>query len=161
MIALDALPSTMRKKIATDGDCWAWTGALNNRGYGSVTNGKGGSMLAHRKSYEIAVGPIPTGLEIDHLCRNTRCINPNHLEPVTRAENARRRSMAQTRCHKGHSLSGANLRLHKRGLEMHRECRLCGMDATRRQYAAVKGAEVQSKARPTYDSLLAMYGAAA
>lgn len=154
MNALETLPVGMQKKIAISGECWEWQGAINNRGYGSVTNGKGGSMLAHRKAYELAVGSIPTGLEIDHLCRNTRCVNPCHLEPVTRAENARRRSEAQTHCHRGHPLSGENLRLHKRESGYARECRTCGIDTTRAHYARKKGEPVRPKARPTYTALL-------
>lgn len=68
--------------------CWNWTGALA-KGYGRI-NCAGDKWLAHRWSYEHHVGPIPEGLDIDHLCENTRCVNPEHLEPVTGAENTRR-----------------------------------------------------------------------
>jgi hypothetical protein len=91
MIPVDALPASMRNKISIDGDCWNWTGAKNNKGYGAVTNGKGGTMLAHRKSFEVTKGEIPSGLQIDHRCRNTSCVNPNHLDAVTAKENVRRR----------------------------------------------------------------------
>jgi len=64
---------------------WLWTGPIMANGYGKVKN-----VLAHRASYELHVGPIPEGLEIDHLCRVRNCINPEHLEPVTGAENMRR-----------------------------------------------------------------------
>ncbi|WP_327421883.1 HNH endonuclease [Streptomyces sp. NBC_01230] len=78
--------------------CWVWTGATNDQGYGHLhIGGKGGSKLgAHRVSYELSVGPIPDGLEIDHLCRNTSCVNPQHLEPVTTQENNRRAREART-----------------------------------------------------------------
>ena len=76
--------------------CWIWQGALV-RGYGSFQTGAaGGSVLAHRYAYELLVEPIPLGLTIDHLCRNTRCVNPSHLEPVTLAENIRRASQARS-----------------------------------------------------------------
>lgn len=69
--------------------CWVWTGSLLADGYGNLRDGAK-VKRAHRVSYETFVGPIPGGLEIDHLCRNRSCINPDHLEPVTRAENQRR-----------------------------------------------------------------------
>lgn len=68
--------------------CWAWKGSLVG-GYGSFFANKR-VVKAHRWSYEQFVGPIPDGLELDHLCRNTCCVNPAHLEPVTHAENVRR-----------------------------------------------------------------------
>lgn len=65
----------------TDG-CWTWTGSTNTHGYGEFRVARR-TRLAHRISYELFVGPIPTGLQIDHLCRNRACVNPDHLEPVT------------------------------------------------------------------------------
>lgn len=65
-------------------DCWVWTGARKTGGYGTVRKNDGRrkfSYSAHRASYEEFVGPIPDGLELDHLCRNRLCINPSHLEP--------------------------------------------------------------------------------
>lgn len=69
-------------------DCWLWRGALNNRGYGRLT--RGGHVYAHRYVYELERGPIPTGMQLDHLCRTPACVNPAHLEPVTGTENVRR-----------------------------------------------------------------------
>lgn len=66
--------------------CWIWRGHINRRtGYGSR-----GKRLAHRLLYEAAKGPIPAGMDVDHLCRVRSCVNPDHLEPVTRGENIRR-----------------------------------------------------------------------
>ena len=79
------------KKVDASGDCWLWTGYITPLGYGTLTVRRlGRGFKAHRLVYELLVGPIPVGLELDHLCRNTRCVNPDHLEPVTHAENMRR-----------------------------------------------------------------------
>jgi hypothetical protein len=69
--------------------CWEWLGAVGSSGYGVFHVGPG-LELAHRYAYEALVGPIPDDHDLDHLCGNTRCVNPAHLEPVTRAENVRR-----------------------------------------------------------------------
>lgn len=77
-----------RREIMPDG-CWLWTGAVHKTGYGLFNPGEG-VVRAHRWSYEHYRGPIPNGLHIDHLCRVRRCVNPDHLEAVTQAENNRR-----------------------------------------------------------------------
>lgn len=69
--------------------CWLWRGSLS-LGYASF-----GGVWGHRLAYEYAIGPIPAGLELDHLCRTTNCVNPAHLEPVTHAENMRRGAAAR------------------------------------------------------------------
>lgn len=91
--------------------CWLWTGFLNDGGYGhaSVNRRK---TKAHRASYEHYKGPIPTGLHIDHLCRQRCCVNPDHLEAVTQQENIRRGEAGKyqtirTSCPRGHSYSAA------------------------------------------------------
>jgi len=70
--------------------CWEWTGHRRQRNYGSIGIGRRGRVTAHRFVYEHTIGPIPEGLEIDHLCCNQSCVNPLHLEPVTHRENMRR-----------------------------------------------------------------------
>jgi len=69
--------------------CWEWPGSKDGKGYGSFRLHRK-VIMAHRCAYELWVGPIPQGLVIDHLCRNTSCVNPAHLEPVTIYENCRR-----------------------------------------------------------------------
>lgn len=69
--------------------CWIWHGASTTKGYGAVTIA-GRKLYAHRAMYEQEVGPIPAGLHLDHLCRQQKCVNPAHLEPVTPTVNLRR-----------------------------------------------------------------------
>src|SRR5215471_9832391 len=69
--------------------CWDWDGPKTENGYGLVHH-DWRRLRAHRAMYELLVGPIPAELTIDHLCRNRRCVNPAHMEPVTRAENVKR-----------------------------------------------------------------------
>lgn len=117
--------------------CWLWGGDGNER-YGNLSyrvDGKQHRKLAHRLSYECHVGPIPPGLVIDHKCRNTWCVNPAHLEPVTHAENVRRGKAGQPRarkrfCPKGHEKTASNTMILKDGSWL---CRTCHRDASRRR----------------------------
>lgn len=107
--------------------CWPWLGVVSDNGYGKLNN-----RYAHRVAYQLAVGPIPDGLTIDHVkargCTRRDCCNPAHLEPVTRGENALRgdsrnaRNARKTHCRRGHEFTPENTRISKRG---HRECRTC------------------------------------
>lgn len=127
-------------------ECWLWTGG-NNGVYGVFTvDGRRAHTrreYAHRFSYEMHVGEIPDGLVIDHLCRTPLCVNPNHLEPVTRRENLLRsptergkRGRRET-CARGHLLAGDNLRVHANGT---RHCLTC-LRMTSREYMRRKRAE--------------------
>lgn len=107
----------MARVLQQEDGCWIWQGAINTSGYGSA-----GPRLAHRASYEEFVGPIPAGLQIDHLCRVTLCVNPDHLEPVTELENKRRRYAIYTHCINGHEFTHANTYIRPSG---HRDCRTC------------------------------------
>jgi hypothetical protein len=75
-------------------ECWLWTAGVNPYGYGAFWV-RGVMRGAHRVSYEMAVGPIPDELQLDHICRVRRCVNPSHLEPVTQLENLRREASAR------------------------------------------------------------------
>lgn len=79
-------PARFWSKVSDTGDCWIWNAYTMPNGYGYFDKG-----YAHRWSYEHMVAPIPSDLELDHLCRTRNCVNPYHLEPVTHAENHRRR----------------------------------------------------------------------
>ena len=135
-----SLPDRVAEKIRLTNTCWIWTAGLHFRGYGevwdeSLRDGK----LAHRYVYERLVGPVPDGLVLDHLCRNRRCVNPEHLEPVTHRENILRgtgqsaRNAAKTECVHGHPLSGANL--YVMPSTGHRYCRVCRNAKKRAQRA--------------------------
>lgn len=95
-------------------ECWPWKGRLQKDGYGRFNIGKT-PRFAHRIAWLLLRGAIPTGLQLDHLCRNRCCCNPCHLEPVTQKENILRgngfaaKNARKTHCPRGHELSGANL----------------------------------------------------
>jgi hypothetical protein len=80
----------MQRHIEVTGFCWLWRGALDGQGYGQLKAPGNTTVRAHRWVYEQLVGPIPDGLQLDHLCRVIICVNPDHLDPVTQAENVRR-----------------------------------------------------------------------
>lgn len=84
------LPDRYWAKVRPDASgCWVWTGA-KRAGYGQISRGARGEGMAaaHRLSYEVLVGPIPEGLQLDHMCRRRDCVNPDHLRPVTHKQNA-------------------------------------------------------------------------
>lgn len=129
---MDSLPERFWAKVEKTDGCWEWRGWRTPKGYGGFRL-SGRDQYAHRVSYEASIGPIPDGLVIDHLCRNSGCVNPAHLEAVTQKENLRRGLFApgkrggdkhnrlKTHCPKGHEYAGHNL-IEYRG---RRYCRSC------------------------------------
>lgn len=118
--------------------CWIWIGSRLFRGYGHITvkrEGKWTYPLAHRLSYELFVGPIPSGLTIDHKCKMVWCVNPSHLEPVTLEENVRRGNpnTKKTLCNRGHPYDVI--------YNGHRHCRQC--DAIRDRQRNRKGKKLR------------------
>jgi len=118
--------------------CWMWIGNADKRGYGKIYfNGKGAT--AHRAIYIHLHGEQPAGNEIDHLCRNPWCVNPDHLESVTKYENIMRGfgfaaiNASKKSCKYGHPYSGDNLFVASRG---GRGCRMCEKERRLRQNAA-------------------------
>ncbi len=114
----------------TDSDCWRWLGKINTYGYACFWY-RGGEYKASRFAYELLVGEIPEGLEIDHLCRNRGCVNPTHLEPVTRKVNAQRgrnSNREKTHCIKGHEYTADNIywSIASNG-QKSRQCRACAI----------------------------------
>jgi len=130
-----------RKVDKAEGDgCWEWTGYVAKHGYGRVVR-NGVELYAHRVAYELEVGPIPEDLVIDHLCRNTVCVRPSHLQAVPQAVNLLRgespfaKNARKTHCKRGHLLDGGNVTYRKEG----RVCAVCRRERDRLAYAEKKG----------------------
>ena len=126
------------KHIRPTGECWEWIGAKTRNGYGQLRIA-GVPHMAHRALFEYFVADIPAGLDLDHLCRNRACVNPWHLEPVTRSVNLRRGTTARThntsktRCPQQHPYTESNTRITSKGSRSCRECERLRAAANRRQ----------------------------
>lgn len=130
---MDDVTRFERRISEDENGCWVWIGHINwaKGGYGSFAIAGRKKVSAHRWSYEYHRAPIPDGLEIDHLCRNTWCVNPWHLEPVTAQENMRRWAASRTSCRNGHEATPENTYYSGGG----RRCRECGIASNRRHRA--------------------------
>jgi hypothetical protein len=138
--------------IAPSG-CWEWQQCRTRKGYGQVTVSRAGvwkRLYAHRVSYEVFVGPIPDGLQIDHLCRNRACVNPKHLEPVTSWQNNHRSPLsrasinaAKRKCPKGHAYDERNTYRNADGSRLCRTCRRA-LDAARRDRKSQRAAGIRA-----------------
>lgn len=122
----------LRRLDALEGECQPWPHAKNERGYGLCTEG-GKTRRAHQVAYEAAHGPVPAGLEIDHICRNRSCVNPNHLRAVSHRENVlcgtsfAAVNATKTHCVRGHPYSDENT--YREGTR--RDCRICRRNRSR------------------------------
>lgn len=137
-----------RIEVDTNG-CWNWTGPRTAKGYGhtfigSRVDGTRHAASTHRLAYEAWKGSA-IGKQIDHLCRNTSCCNPDHLELVTNAENMRRAKEARGTCANGHPWTPENTHIRSSG---RRDCRACKRESGRRAYAAGKKKPWRGSPRP-------------
>ena len=125
------LMSKVAKCSATG--CWTFTGTLCPQGYGRFWY-SGKDHRAHRVAYELLTGSIPSGMTLDHLCRNRACCNPSHLEPVSMGENVLRgdtipaRNKAKVECYNGHPFTPSNTIVRVRYGRERRLCRRCRND---------------------------------
>lgn len=122
------IPRRFAEKFTEAAGCWEWQASRRPDGYGQVSV-DGRMRLAHRVLYEVLVGPIPDGLESDHVCRERSCVNPDHLEPVTHRENVLRGqapsalNARKVECQDGHPFSGSNLYVKPNGERLCRACK--------------------------------------
>lgn len=126
-------------EVSSNG-CWLWKSSKFSNGYGAFhlgRNPKRRNALAHRYCYEHLIGPIPEGKDLDHLCRVRHCVNPAHLEPVSRAENLRRGDKPKpvTQCKRGHSFTADNTYKMPNG---GRACRACRLEMKRKIREEIK-----------------------
>lgn len=139
--AVKPISERLDSKTDRTGECWIWTGSYDGTGYGKIWNQQIKRLVpAHRASYEVHVGPIPDGYEIDHLCRIKGCIRPDHLEAVTPEENKRRAvpflapwNALKTHCRKGHPYDAENTRVYLApgATSAGRHCRACDRERCR------------------------------
>lgn len=128
---------------AGKGPCWLWTGASNRSGYGTFSLSVAVFIPAHRFAYELLVDPIGEGLELDHLCRIRKCVNPRHLDPVSQRENILRGggptavNAAKTHCIHDHEFTPENTYVYG----TRRSCKTCMLATNQRRRALERGSD--------------------
>ncbi len=144
---IDVMDRLRARSSVSQSGCHIWLGA-KVYGYGQISVNRK-TRRVHRVAYEILVGPIPEGMQIDHKCKTRACWNPNHLQVVTARENTLLSdapsawNLAKTHCHKGHPFAGDNLGLREDGTRYCRTCNNGFKRARRRKNAALLGREVR------------------
>lgn len=139
---MSSLAERFMAKVEKTDTCWLWTGAVAAAtGYGRFYTAANPPVdSAHRVAHRLFIGPIAAGLDVDHLCSVRNCVNPDHLEAVTRLENIQRVYRGQTHCNNGHELTPDNLvTSHPR-----RTCKTCARERARAWRAARSTARVAS-----------------
>ena len=127
-------------KVEKTETCWLWSSSLTPGGYALFRVGET-KIPAHRWAYEQSIGPIPAGLQIDHLCRVRHCVNPSHLEPVTARQNVLRGeglcsvNAHKTSCIHGHEFTATNTYIRTAG---GRRCRMCHRISENNRYARIQ-----------------------
>lgn len=129
------LTRLLRLMDPQENGCWYWTGTKSSNGYGSFSMPGSIRLGVHRAAYELMVGPIPMELTIDHLCQVKHCVNPDHMEPVTMAENLSRIGKRRTHCKRGHEFTPENTGRQQSG----RYCRECRKAIFARWYYKNRG----------------------
>lgn len=146
------------RRTIDDSGCWLWKGARSAAGYGQITVA-GRRMYTHRASYELHVGAIADGMQLDHLCRVRHCFNPKHLEPVTNRDNTLRgecgrvnaeRQLAKTACRSGHPYTEASVYLRHVGDRTYRDCRVCARERMRARRRELIGAPIIAPTTSTF-----------
>jgi hypothetical protein len=118
-----ALADYLTRYTIDPSGCWLWSGALWPNGYGKTARKLYGTQLAHRVIYMASGRTIPVGLDLDHLCRVRHCVNPDHLEPVSRSVNLLRGFDARKVCRRGHDLTDpANIHTDPNGVRLCAPC---------------------------------------
>jgi hypothetical protein len=117
-VKADAADARWWRDAAQDHGCWLWQGTTNDKGYGTIWNGHG-NVMAYVYGWVMTRGELPEGFELDHVCRNPRCVKPTHMEPVTSSVNHLRKPPRDV-CLKGHPLVPGNVYMYPKS-----KARLC------------------------------------